>query len=387
MNSPSPDHRSAWIEALERVAFPVLSYLAAGTLKSSIPAAKGEHASRKIFAPLEAFGRTLAGIAPWLEVQKTGAAESARRQKMAELVRAGIAHATDPASPDYLHFTDGRQPLVDASFLALGLIRSRSTVWDRLEPTVRQNVLSCLRTTRNITPVFNNWLLFSAMIEAFFCLVGEEWDTMRIDYALRQHEQWYKGDGNYGDGPSHHWDYYNSFVIQPFLLEVLTICAPAFPDWQRLQPAMIRRAVRYAAIQERMIAPDGTFPPLGRSIVYRFGVFHHLALMALREELPEGVTPAQVRCGLSAVLERLHQAPGVFDEQGWMTIGLAGCQPSLGESYISTGSLYLHTCGFLPLGLAPEHPFWSSPPEEWTARKIWSGRDGLADHSLDDGIS
>ncbi len=24
---------------------------------------------------------------------------------------------------------------------------------------------------------------------------------MRIDYAVRQHEQWYKGDGTYGDGP------------------------------------------------------------------------------------------------------------------------------------------------------------------------------------------
>ena len=33
---------------------------------------------------------------------------------------------------------------------------------------------------------------------------------MRIDYALRQHEQWYKGDGIYGDGPQFHFDYYNA---------------------------------------------------------------------------------------------------------------------------------------------------------------------------------
>ena len=32
---------------------------------------------------------------------------------------------------------------------------------------------------------------------------------------------WYKGDGVYGDGPPFHWDYYNSFVIQPMLLNIL----------------------------------------------------------------------------------------------------------------------------------------------------------------------
>ena len=48
---------------------------------------------------------------------------------------------------------------------------------------------------------------------------------LRVDYALRQHDQWYKGDGAYGDGPEFHWDYYNSFVIHPMLLDVLDACA------------------------------------------------------------------------------------------------------------------------------------------------------------------
>ena len=49
--------------------------------------------------------------------------------------------------------------------------------------------------------------------------MGVWWDPMRVDYAIRSIEQWYKGDGVYGDGPSFHWDYYNSFVIHPMLLE------------------------------------------------------------------------------------------------------------------------------------------------------------------------
>ena len=53
---------------------------------------------------------------------------------------------------------------------------------------------------------------------------------MRIDYALRQHDQWCKGDGLYGDGASFHFDYYNSFVIQPMLVDILDAVGGRFQD-------------------------------------------------------------------------------------------------------------------------------------------------------------
>ena len=147
---------------------------------------------------------------------------------------------------------------------------------------------------------------------------------MRVDYALRQHEQWYKGDGAYGDGPAFHWDYYNSFVIQPMLLDVLdAVAATRSPAWKAMRRARARRGPRrYAAIQERLIAPDGTFPPIGRSLAYRFGAFQLLAQIALRRALPEGVAPGQVRGALTAVLIRTLDAPGTFDADGWLRIGL-----------------------------------------------------------------
>ena len=92
-----------------------------------------------------------------------------------------------------------------------------------------------------------------------------------MDYAVREHEQWYLGDGMYGDGPRFHWDYYNSFVIQPFLLNVLDAVRGATDHWLALRKPVEERARRYAAIQERLISPEGTFPPIGRSLSYRFG--------------------------------------------------------------------------------------------------------------------
>ena len=65
--------------------------------------------------------------------------------------------------------------------------------------------------------------MFSVMIKAFFLDIGEKYDKKPIYHALRQHKKWNKGDGIYGDGPEFHWDYYNSFVIQPMILDISQI--------------------------------------------------------------------------------------------------------------------------------------------------------------------
>ena len=74
--------------------------------------------------------------------------------------------------------------------------------------------------------------------------------------------------------------------------------------------------------------------------------------------------------------------PGTFDASGWLQIGLCGHQPALGERYISTGSLYLATTAFLPLGLPADDPFWVGPGLPWTARRAWSGETIAIDSAL-----
>jgi hypothetical protein len=109
---------------------------------------------------------------------------------------------------------------------------------------------------------------------------------------------------------------------------------------------------------------------------------HHLAYMALRHELPGGVVPAQVRGVLDSVIRRTLGAAGTFDDQGWLRVGLCGHQPSIGEAYISTGSLYLCSTAFLPLGLPADDPFWTDPDAPSTGQRTWSGVNMPADHAL-----
>lgn len=379
-----PDDRAAWVTMLTRVAEPVLVNLAANTLKARMPveSAKGHAEERRAVTHLEALGRTLGGIAPWLGVHGASEAEENARGRFAAMTRQALTNAVAPDAAGHLDFTAGAQNLVDAAFLALGLSRARAELWEKLAVSVGGRIVAALQSTRKFKPGRNNWLLFSAMIEAFLASTGAEWQPEPIEVAIAAHEEWYKGDGAYGDGAHFHWDYYNSYVIQPMLLSVLDLIAPVDTRWNRFHDAILKRARRYAAVQERLIAPDGSYPPLGRSITYRCGAFHLLATMALRRELPDGISPAQVRGALGAVIRRTLGAVDTFDQNGWLRIGLAGHQPSLGEAYISTGSLYLCTFAFLPLGLGPADEFWTAPPADWTSRKLWAGADLPADHAI-----
>lgn len=377
------DTRSDWIDRLTTLASPVLDHAARGRLHAAMPVVGGD-AQREEHSHLEAVGRLFAGLAPWLACPLDASdPERERRDAIRDRARAALVAITDPASPDRCNFASGQQPVVDAAFLAHALVRAPHALIDALSAGERDHLRDALGATRAIRPHFNNWLLFSAMVEVALERLDVAADPMRIDYALRQHEQWYCGDGVYGDGPAYHCDYYNSYVIQPMLLAIADAAVDRYPEWSTLAGWIRDRAPRYAAIQERSVGPDGSFPAIGRSLAYRCGAFQHLADCALRGILGDDLAPAQVRGALGAVIARTLDAPGTYDAQGWLQIGLCGHQPALGEPYISTGSLYLAATAFLPLGLPGADPFWADPAAPWTARRVWELHEDIArDHAI-----
>ncbi len=375
-------HRNYFVNALVRIADPVLTALSKNELKQKMPV-EAKTNDRKNYTYLEAFGRLLAGMAPWLELGPDSTAEGKLRKKYIDLSVIGIRNATDPSAPDYMNFNKGGQALVDAAFLSQALLRAPNQLWGKLDVKTRKNVLEALRSTRVITPGHSNWLFFSAMVEAALLQFEGSCDKMRIEYAIQQHLQWYKGDGAYGDGAHFHWDYYNSFVIQPMFLEVLQTLINSGQKEQKIYELELERARRYAAVQERFISPEGTYPPIGRSLAYRFGAFQHLAKVALMRQLPKDILPQQVRCALYEVVKKQMEAPGTFDKNGWLQIGLVGHQPGVGEGYISTGSLYLCSQVFLVLGLPSTDPFWLNDDADWTAKKAWKGEPIPIDHAIE----
>nr|MCR5102773.1 DUF2264 domain-containing protein [Butyrivibrio sp.] len=150
-----------------------------------------------------------------------------------------------------------------------------------------------------------------------------------------------------------------------------------------MKPEVEKHAMRYSAILERLIGPDGSYPVVGRSISYRFGVFQMLSQSALMHKLPAELKDAAVRSGLTAVINKVISAPNTFDEKGFLLPGVCGHQPELAEEYINIGSLYLCSTVFLPLGLPESDLFWSSEDAEWTGLAVWSGHKIPIDHAVD----
>lgn len=278
--------RAVWCDVAFRLATPVLDALARRTLKIEMPVENTGDPDPAEHTHLEALGRLLCGLSPWLELGGDASSEGQMRARFGALAREAIDAATDPGSPDFLNFSRGRQPLVDAAFLAQALLRAPDTLWRKLDRRVQAHVVAALASSRAIPPSNGNWKLFATMVEVFLHRAGEARDDARLFDGLASHRDWYLGDGMYGDGPEFHWDYYNSFVIQPMLVEALHFVGDEAPEWHALREQARTRLGRWAAIQERLIAPDGSYPVLGRSIAYRCGAFQGLALAALRHLLP-----------------------------------------------------------------------------------------------------
>lgn len=393
-NAGEANERRYWTDRLYAIAAPVLQNMSKGELVKNMEVeVSPSWDGRDIRVTyMECFGRLMAGLAPWLSLPDDDTPEGKQRVQLRKWALDSYAHAVDPNSPDYLLWRKEGQPLVDAAYIAQSFLRAPRQLWEPLDALTKSRYAEEFKQLRRVDPPYTNWLLFSAMVETFLLTVGEQYDMYRIHSALRKAEEWYVGDGWYSDGESFAFDYYNSYVIQPMSLEILNVLVDkkiALTDKslsyvkQSLEKAT-KRMQRYGCILERFISPEGTFPAFGRSMTYRLGVFQPLSQLAWQEQLPENLPSGQVRAALTCVMERMFSTEDNFNKKGFLKLGFVGHQPDLADWYTNNGSMYLTSLFFLPLGLPASHSFWTSPAQDWTSKRAWSGEDFPRDKRLED---
>ncbi|MDR0426072.1 MAG: DUF2264 domain-containing protein [Clostridiales bacterium] len=383
--------RKLWLDTVLEMAGPVLNALAERRLKERMPFLHEGHAEAfkkngNHVQYLEALGRLLAGLAPWLELEGLSGDEKALQDKYRALAREAIDAGTDKASPDYFVWSSGgaepHQSLVDAAYLSEALLRAPRELVHKLDARVKANLFVSLKETSGMRPVwFNNWILFSATVEDALNAFWDAGDYGKIELIMTDVSRWYKGGGFYGDGESFAWDYYNSYVIQPMLMDLADNNAGKilfYDHGKNLRKEALERFKAYLITQERAISPDGTYLPCGRSIVYRLGAFHALALGALKGYLPERLKPGQVRRAMTSVIRKFGEGKN-YDAAGWLVPGVFGEQRKLMDPYNSSGSFYMASLIFLPLGLAPTHEFWTAADQPTTWEQYWTGMDLYSD--------
>ncbi|BBB62412.1 hypothetical protein UNDKW_4139 [Undibacterium sp. KW1] len=366
---------------LQKMAEPVLSAMAKGELqkKFQLELSPTWDGRDKQVAYLECFGRLIAGAAPWLALPEDNTPEGRTRKRLQQMALQSYAHSVDPKSPDYLLWKGHGQALVDSAYFTNALMRAPKALWEPLDSVTKQRIISEIKGLRRIEPPYINWMLFAAMNEAWLMSIGEEYDPMRMNVAIRKINEWYIGDGWIKDGEAFHFDYYNSFVMYPMLYEVLEVLVKfKGPFWNAkpadLQAQALKRMQRYSEHLERFISPEGTYPPIGRSLTYRTAAFQPLGLLAWRKQLPASLPEGQVRAAMQAVHKAIWTEPSNFTSDGFLTIGFVGHQPELGDWYSNNGSMYLASEGFLSLGLPETDTYWTSPPLDWTQKKAFGGR-------------
>ncbi len=375
--------RNYLVQTMTKLADPIFVNLANESLKKNMPV-ESNNGRQGIYNStyLEAFGRMLSGMAPWLELGPDHTKEGQLRKKYIELAVKGLKNGVNPNSPDYFNFHIPGQSLVDAAFLCQALLRAPKQLLGQLDEETKRNLIIALKLTRNTKPPQNNWLLFVATVETCLYELTGECDLGRIENAIQKHMEWYKGDGLYGDGPTFHFDYYNSFVIHPMLFEVISyLKSKNIPSPLSLE-LQTKRMVRYAEILERLVSPEATYPITGRSLAYRFGNMQVLALVAQKKILPSSISENQVRTLFYQMIKKQIEALKTFDSNGWLQLGIAGHQKLIGENYISTGSLYLCSEAFLILGLSPSDSFWMGKNDDWTSKKVYQGKEIVIDHAI-----
>ena len=375
---------------LQRMTEPVLSAMARGELvkKFELEVSPTWDGRDKRVSYFECFARLIAGAAPWLALPDDGTPEGATRKRLLDMARQSYVNSVDPASPDRLMWEGPGQVLVDSAYYTNALMRAPQALWEPLDATTKRRIVDHIKSLRRIEPPYINWMLFAAMNEAWLMSIGEAYDPMRMNVAIRKVNEWYVGDGWIKDGETFHFDYYGSYVMHPMLCEILEVLEQHKGSFWNGKPDEMRalafkRMQRFSEHLERFVSPEGTFPMFGRSLTYRTAAFQPLALLALRKQLPAKLSEGQVRSAMRAVHERIFSAPSNFTRGGFLTIGFVGAQPELGDWYSNNGSMYITSASFLPLGLPATDSYWTAPAQDWTQKKAFAGAKFSKDYHVD----
>ena len=374
---------------LQKISAPVLELFASERFHSDFPIEVNSNTDGRDnrVVHLECFGRTIAGTAPWLANLSEGPDQVARLS-LREKALLAYEHSVDPKSADYFNWElEHGQLLVDSAYYTQAMLRA-PFLWENQSKQTKQRIVEAIKSMRRFSPPYTNWLLFAAMNEAFLMQIGEQHDPIRLELALRKFQEWYVGDGWFADGQHFAFDYYNSYVIHPMLLDILEVMAAHkayywHGDIQDVYELQLKRSQRFAEHLERLISPTGTYPPIGRSLTYRTTAFQPLAQLALKKQLPDSLPQGRIRAALRALHEAIFSNPSNFTEDGYLRIGFAGGNLALGDWYSNSGSMYITTASFVALGLAADDSFWTDPAQDWTQKLAFSGEPFRKDYSVD----
>ena len=142
--SKGADDRAYWIQLMLKISNPILENMSQGKFRQNVPleySPTWDNRNKQV-AYMEAFGRLIAGLAPFVALPDDNTSESKIREKMRLQIQQSLVHAVNPKSPDYLYWgaTNSQQPLVDAAYIAQALLAAPKVLWEPLDNETKQTL-------------------------------------------------------------------------------------------------------------------------------------------------------------------------------------------------------------------------------------------------------
>ncbi len=315
------------------------------------PSSHGEDSDR-----LESVSRTMLMVAPWLYRSKRTSLElDCGPFDLADLYRDLILSGTDPKSKAYWGPAENfDQRLVEMAAIGLNLYLSREKLWNKLSSAEKAQIASWMQTAIGKKTYDVNWTLFNMFINLFLSKLGQDYSVEELDRYLDRMDFWYSGDGWYRDGVHDCYDYYNSWVIQPYFLFWAWIDGQRRPE---LKPRVLHRTVRFLESYKYLFAANGAYPCYGRSMLYRFAAVSVFPVAQLLGISP--VSPGQARRICSGNLKYFLES-GALSKGNFLQMGYLAEYPPIVEPYSGPGSAYWAAKAYWCYLLEDNDPFWTA---------------------------
>ena len=271
------------------------------------------------------------------------------------VLRRAISEGVDPAHPNYwgpAH--DYSQRCVEMAALGMTLMLLPEEGWYPFPDKDRENLVTWIEEIQRVELVDNNWLFFAILVQEGLRRIGRADlvdDSLQARYLARI-EEWYLGDGWYGDGPELPIDHYNGFALHFYALLYAQYAVSPDPDLCR---RFRQRAGLFAIDFAQWFAETGETVMVGRSLIYRFAVAAFWGIAGTAEQ--DVLSMGEIK-GIWARQIRSWRDLPIFTSNGLLSRGYAYPNLVMCEEYNSPTSPYWAMKAFFPLALPADSDFW-----------------------------
>ena len=308
---------------------------------------------------IESFARIASAWGAWLRNSGNPATLTYgdREINLETLLRDALLDGTNPSNR-YTYWGDIghlEQRIVESADIAVAIWMSRERVFYKMTTAEQEQIVAWLAQVDGKGTYSDNWILFTAMVQAIRHHLGFPSPLDDLDYRLMQIDEFYRGDGWYVDGPSNEFELYNAWMFGWHYLLWAWIDGERRPEHRQ---RVLERGRSFIQGFLHFFGANGSYPAWGRSIVYRFAAVAPFAVGHFLEIAPDD--PGLLRRVSSGCIRYFYDR-GLFDpDHHFVRQGYHGDFPEAGEAYISPGSPYWCCHGLFALTFDHDDPFWTA---------------------------